>query len=178
MVKLGASAPFQEFLSIRRVEFEEPSATKSGSNHSPFSNPPEPLIALRNEFIYLDSPHYIYSIMPFELEFTCDSEALRHFLNALTGSPLIWIPRIIHIENDRKEALGGKKEALSKTMSSKASGRSLPRETVAKENQAKGEIVKMDPTDLPYVMGGPDEKIKVSLRIDWLEFRKQVRAAK
>lgn len=178
LVKLGASAPFQELLSIRRVEFEEPSATKSGSNHSPSSKPPEPLIALRNEFIYLDSSNYIYSIMPFELEFTCDSEALRHFLNALTSSPFILIPRIISIENEKKEVLGGKKEALSKSISPKVSGRSLPRETVAKENHAKGEIVKMDPTDLPYVMGGPDEKIKVSLRTDWLEFRKQVQAAK
>jgi hypothetical protein len=36
----------------------------------------------------------------------------------------------------------------------------------------------VDPSDLAYEIGDPDEKLKVSMRIDWLEFRKEVKPAK
>ena len=177
LIQLVAEARFQEISLIRRVEFEPPPTTTTGGRSSsaesasrpPTSSPStEPLLSMYGKFEYVNLPDYIYSVMPFELEVHGDTNALRNFLEALARAPHVFLPRIINIENEKKAAVTGKEEIK---MRGKQEPRSMTRGRGVPSLPSGGAPDKAnfeDPSELPYVLG--EEKIKVGMRIEWLEF--------
>ncbi|MBI4024908.1 MAG: hypothetical protein HY360_07995 [Verrucomicrobia bacterium] len=177
LIKLAANAPFHELISFRRVEFEDAHAAAPAKSRNPQE---EPLISMGGEFAALDltGSGYLYAIMPFEMEFWCVTDSLRKFLNDLAASPNIFLPRIMNIENEKKEPMSGSQGAAAAAVTRPAAvlapvaapprGMAFP---ASKTGAATNPIEKprVDPTQLPFVMG--QERIKVGMRIEWLEFR-------
>ncbi len=169
LIKLIAEARCQEITSLRRVEFENSrdSIAPSSTRYNPTS---APLLSMGNDFNNLDLPNYIYTVMPFELEIQGDTNSLRAFLNALSRSSYIFLPRILNIENERKEATTGKEWGTTKSSSQSAVAidKSVPLQT-GHVPEGINEVTRVDPEELPFVFG--EEKIKVGIRIEWFEFR-------
>ncbi|MEK7757718.1 MAG: hypothetical protein AAB385_10955, partial [Planctomycetota bacterium] len=68
---------------------------------------------MAGEFAYLDLPSYLYATMPFEMEFWCVTDSLRKFLNDLAVSPYVFLPRIMTIENEKKDSMTGSQIAAA-----------------------------------------------------------------
>lgn len=166
LIKLIGDSGFTEVTAIRRVEFE---GTQIKTTTPPVLGP---LISTPDKFEYVDNSSYIYSMMPFELEVWGDMAALRDFLNVIAHSQYIFLPKIIKIDNEKKEAITGR-ESTTQSNSKKSSAKTsvTPRSNnVAPASTVTNELPKVDPATLPFVMG--DERIKMSIRIEWIEFRK------
>ena len=127
-----------------------------------------------------DNPAEIARTLPFELEFTCDTQGLRGILSALESSPRFFIVRSVTVLNTRSAEMlaGGRSEAM---------GRASP--PVSAEGPPDQPPVSGVPT-VPGVPGVPTaapagepaklaqavtvfglEKIQVKMRVDLVEFR-------
>ncbi|MCC7518223.1 MAG: hypothetical protein IT578_03450 [Verrucomicrobiae bacterium] len=170
LMRLLAEARIHDLLAVRRVEFEDADPAKPASSYDPKA---DPLISQNGKFEFVNPPNSLYSTMPFDLEFICDTDALRKFLDGLSRSPHLLIPRIITVENE-------KKEPMSSVAAGRAAGESgaafapPPSSPVSRGGakppveSAKATTV-VDPSTIRPVMG--EERIKVGIRLDWLDFR-------
>lgn len=176
LLTLAANSHVNQILSVKRVEFEAPAKTGSPGGHGggpaspatkPISRSPkaEPLISQNGEFHYVDSPDYIYASMPFELTIKCDTSSLRDFLNAISRSSYVLIPRIVTIDNEKKEAMAARE---TKTEAPHTSPGDLPPPRRGSVPEPLNELA-VDVLKQPFVLG--EEHLSVGLRIDWLEFR-------
>lgn len=166
LMKMVADSRFDEILSLRRVEAEDSiGAPPSSGAGDPAS---QPLISQSGKFDYADFSAYMYTAMPFDLELKGDSESLHAFLNALASSPYVFLPRLMNIENEKQEATT--KEATERF---KKEERLPPSRPGVSPEEAAAEAANAGPR---YVFG--EEKIKVNIRIDWIEFRSDKTADK
>jgi hypothetical protein len=158
LVQLLADAQIRELTSIRRVEFE--SQEKPKNNRNPDK---EPLVSLQNEFTYVANPGpgYLYSIMPFELEFVTSAEAFQTFLNSLGQSKYVLLPRVISVTNQQK---GKKVRPAPEKEPARTGDDEAPFE---RKREVKRERPS-DPFELPVELGG--ELLSVKMKVDWLEF--------
>ncbi len=173
IIRLAAESHVQEILVARRAEFED---AAPGGKNAGFNPAVDPLISCGGSFEVVDLTGYLYRLIPFEIEFMGDTDALRHFLNGLSTSRFILLPRILTIENEKKEGLSAASERAS-SATSPAMTPSMPvrgampqrgESPVVPSNQVT-KVTLPDPSTLPFVLG--QERIKVGVRIDWLEFR-------
>ncbi|NUN93313.1 MAG: hypothetical protein HUU04_05990 [Verrucomicrobiae bacterium] len=171
LVRLLAAARIFDLLAIRRVEFEDVAdGAKAAGGYDPKA---EPLISQNGKFEFVNQPNYLYSAMPFDLEFICDTEALRRFLTDLSRSPYIFIPRIVTVENEKKEPLSAPSARSGGAEVAPAFTPSFPtpafRGGVKPPAESASTAAFVDPTAIRPVMG--EERIKVGIRLDWLDFR-------
>ncbi len=157
LMKLLAKARIPELLSIRRVIFED--APKSDPK-APVSSPGhwEPVVSSGGKFAIVESPEYLYKVFPFEMEFWCDTDSLRSFLNSVAVSKHVFLTRVLNIENEKKDPILASAIPVPPGTSPAAGG--VP--------AAKVDPKSIDPFQLPFVMGM--ERIKVGMRIEWLDF--------
>ena len=166
LVNLLAKSKISELVSIRRTEFEEERKMKP-----PIYNPQtDPLISSNGEFRYVDVAAYPYKVMPFEIVFKGDTDALRTFLNELSCSKLVFIPRIMTIDNEKKEAMTVRPAATTASVTAPGSAPAAP----PKAQVPAGVVLPtgtalLDPERLPIVMG--QENLSIGMRIEWFEFR-------
>lgn len=172
LVRLLAEARIFDLLAIRRVEFEDVAGdAKPAGGYDPKT---EPLISQNGKFEFVNQPNYLYAAMPFDLEFICDTEALRKFLTDLSRSPYVFVPRIITVENEKKEPMSAttaRSGGVAETAPAFAPGfpASTPRGGVKTTPDSAAPAAFVDPTAIRPVMG--EERIKVGIRLDWLDFR-------
>jgi hypothetical protein len=170
LVRLLAEARVHDFTAIRRVEFED--TFDPGKPSGGYDPKAEPLVGQNGKFEFVNQPNYLYSSMPFDLEFICDTDALRKFLTTLSASPFVFVPRIITVENEKKEPMSATGKAASG--GDPTGGFFAPPPPTPTRGVKKGvEVVKpslsVDPTKIRPVMG--EERIRVGMRLDWLDFR-------
>jgi len=169
LVALIVSNRFLELSSLKRPEVE---GVSSGAGHSPET---EPLISTGGKIEYIDSKDYLYTTMPFELKVMCDTESLRNFLDALCRSKFVLIPRVVLVENEKPDPLlSNLPKATGREMSGETPVRASSGATASRGGEVPGAVtttnlVLVDPILLPFVLG--EERIKVTMLIDWLEFR-------
>jgi len=124
-----------------------------------------------------DNPNEIARALPFELEFTCDTQGLRGILSALESSARFFIVRSIAVLNTRGNEMlaGGRSEAMGRTPTAAdaAADPSLTPETPVpgapggRPAAPPGEAGKLAE---PVTVFGL-EKIQVKMRVDLVEFR-------
>lgn len=182
LVRLLAEAHVHDLTSVRRVEFED----TFGGPRAPNAYDPkvEPLISQNGKFEFVDQANYLYASMPFDLEFICDTDALRKFLTGLSCSPYVLIPRILTVENEKKEPMSA--GGVAGRSAGPAAGPGDPGAFFAPPVPARTPptfgkgvrkptpepakpVTMLDPTKVRPVMG--EERIKVGLRLEWLDFR-------
>jgi len=103
IMRLLAAAHVSELVTIRRVVFEENRPDPKAPVAAPA--PPgawEAVISSGGKFAIVEDPTHLYSLMPFELEFWCDTDAFRTFLNSLVVDKYVLVPRVMNIENEKK----------------------------------------------------------------------------
>ena len=178
LVRLLAEAHVHDLTAVRRVEFEDAfGGVKPPNAYDPKA---EPLISQNGKFEFVDQPNYLYSSMPFDLEFLCDTDALRKFLTGLSRSPCVLIPRILTVENEKKESMSaggvagrvagpGERGAVFAPTAPAAPVPTFGRGVRKPSTEPAKLAVMTDPTKVRPVMG--EERIKVGLRIEWLDFR-------
>jgi hypothetical protein len=171
LMDLCCKAQVEEIKQVKRVEFE--SVTGNQPNHD-IDN--EPLVSLGDDFSYFDNAgtDYLYSSMPFDIEIYCVPESLRSFLNSMSHSKYLLIPRIIKIDNEKKERVSASEKEKENRRSKGDESEPSPRAKRSGSNsnasssavdKKKEEMV--DPLSAPLLVG--DERITVRMRIDWLE---------
>ncbi|MDD2707749.1 MAG: Amuc_1100 family pilus-like protein [Verrucomicrobiae bacterium] len=193
LMSICAANRLFEIKSVRRVEFEEQALAlmtsaaggRSGSGRGtpppPAFKPTGPLISTGGRLEMVDAPGYLYSTMPFELKVVAEAETFRSFLNDLCHSKFIFLPRLVLIENEKKEPLA----ANIKTAIPGSGGGAPPTGVFPMPSQPRGntpgagkkptpdgmpEINRaIDPSKLPNVLG--DERITVTMIVEWLAFR-------
>lgn len=122
-----------------------------------------------------DNPTEIARMLPFELEFTCDTLGLRGILGALESSPRFFIVRAVTVLNTRANEMmgGGRSEAMSKVgavvdgaadQAPTAETPGAPGARPAASAPGAGRLV-----EAVTVFGL--EKIQVKMRVDLVEFR-------
>ncbi len=119
-----------------------------------------------------DNPAEISSALPFELEFTGDTQALRGIMTALELSPRFFVVRSLSVLNTRSGEMlqGGRSEAMGRaaTAADAAAGAAAGAAPTAGAPVVRpGEAAKL--TEPVPVFGL--EKIQVKLRVDLVEFR-------
>lgn len=154
LMEIVANSRISELVSFRRAEFEDEDKVKPPVHHPAT----EPLISSYGDFRCVDLPGYPYTVMPFEISFKSDMEGFRSFLNNLAHSKFIFIPRIMNIENEKKDAMPVKPSATL------GGPPPLPDGIVAPTIEQA-----TDPDTLPFVMG--EDQLLVGMRIEWFEFR-------
>jgi hypothetical protein len=189
IIKLAAEAHLAEIVKIQRVTVEADAPAGNNASGKRGSQPvvkapvvhkpdQEPLISMGQDFAYVNSIEqgYLYSTMPFTLEFKCSVEALRSFLNGLAHSRYILVPRLFNIESDNKKGAvaGGGSESVLKG-SAAGNRRGSPSPLAAAPAPLTQEQQMMMRDKAPFVMG--EEKLNVGMRIEWLEFSKKQEAA-
>lgn len=181
LVRILALAKVHDLTALRRVEFED----TLGGPKAPNAYDPkgEPLISQNGKFEFVDQANYLYSTMPYDLEFICETSALRVFLTELARSPFVFLPRIITVENERKEPMSAAGGARAGAPADRGAFFS-PAPTAPTRGARKTTTIEpakpfaqMDITKIRPVMG--EERIKVGMRLEWLDFRhaEMVRAA-
>ncbi len=140
--------------SITRVEFED----AGGEETRNMRRKPDEIVEMPNNFKgSQNDPAKMYTVMPFELQIAADPEGLRNFLNNLTRSKYLLIPAYIKLKSDEMEVTGKVKKA-EVTPEGKVIT-PLPEEALIAAETTK------------YVLG--QQKINISMRIDWVEFREE-----
>jgi hypothetical protein len=134
---------------ITRVEFEGSDTEAGGRRTVAAMEMPNGVGGIQND------PAKGYTMMPFELTFASDPEGLRGFLNNLSASKYILIPAYVKVKCDETE-VGGKVKRPEVTPEGKVIT-PLPVEAEIAAETTK------------YVLG--EQKINVSVRVDWYEFR-------
>jgi hypothetical protein len=130
-----------------------------------------------------DNPAEIARTLPFELEFTCDTQGLRGILSALESSPRFFIVRSVAVLNSRSTEMmaGGRSEVMGKAAAEAAvdpasapgaadqapGSPGAPGAPVPRPAGARAEAGKL--AEAVTVFGL--EKIQVKLRVDLAEFR-------
>ncbi|MFA6560449.1 MAG: Amuc_1100 family pilus-like protein [Verrucomicrobiia bacterium] len=123
-----------------------------------------------------DNPNEITRTLPFELEFTCDSQGLRGILGTLESSPRFFIVRSVAVLNTRGNEMlaGGRSEAMGKAQpTAEASAEPPPPEAMipgvpgGQPAARPGEARQL--MEAVAVFGL--EKIQVKMRVDLVEFR-------
>ena len=138
--------------SITRVEFED----AGGSEDARTRRKSGEVVEMPNNYKEIQNdPAKMYTVMPFEIQFAADPEGLRNFLNNLTRSKYLLIPASINIKCDEQEVTGKVKKAEVTP-----EGKVIT--PLPEEAQIAAETTK-------YVLG--QQKINISMRIDWVEFR-------
>jgi len=159
-----------ELHSIQRMEFEKFPQAGRDSGRSPTN---QPLISMGKHFAYIDDPDYLYSTMPFEMEVTCTTEGFRNFLNVLLRSKDVFLVRLFTVDNIEK----GPRPSKFETPASK--GAASPSPTVSPPADGEPSQPQPPPKQEPVDMikrefeFGKKERIKVSMRIEWLEFNEE-----
>ena len=176
LVRLLAEAHVHDLTAVRRVEFED--TFGGGRPSSAYDPKAEPLISQNGKFEFVEQPNYLYASIPFDLEIICDTDALNKLLTGLSRSPYVLIVRILTVENEKKEPMSagavvgrgpGDQGAFfapsAPTPAGPAFGRGVRKPTA----ESVKPVVMLDPTKVRPVMG--EERIKVGLRLEWLDFR-------
>ncbi|MCX6901454.1 MAG: Amuc_1100 family pilus-like protein [Verrucomicrobia bacterium] len=124
-----------------------------------------------------DDPSEIARALPFELEFTCDTQGLRGILSALESSARFFIVRSIAVLNTRANEMlaGGRSEAMGRTPTAADASAEPPPAPEApvpgapggRPASSRGEASKLAE---PVTVFGL-EKIQVKMRVDLVEFR-------
>lgn len=123
-----------------------------------------------------DDPGEVARILPFELEFTCNTQGLRGILSALESSPRFFIVRTIAVLNTRGNEMlaGGRSEAMGKAFTAAEAGTEPPATPEAPVPGAPGGRPATRPGQAalaePVIVFGL-EKIQVKMRVDLVEFR-------
>jgi len=131
-----------------------------------------------------DNPNEIARTLPFELEFTCDTQGLRGILSALESSPRFFIVRSVAVLNSRSNEMlaGGRSEAMGKAQTAAEAGADpsvapgappAPGAPGGRPAGPRGEAGKLVE---PITVFGL-ERIQVKLRVDLAEFREPPSAA-
>lgn len=126
-----------------------------------------------------DDPNEVARILPFELEFACDTRSLRGIISALESSPRFFLVRAVTVLNLRATEMlaGGRSEAMGKALSAGDGGTEPPATPDAAVAGAPGgrPAVKPGQTALaePVTVFGL-EKIQVKMRVDLVEFRESL----
>ena len=110
-----------------------------------------------------DNPVEITRTLPFELEFTCDTQGLRGVISALESSPRFFIVRSIAVLNTRHAEMlaGGRSEAMGRAAADATAAAATPGVRPAADSGKLAE---------PVTVFGL-EKIQVKMRVDLVEFR-------
>ncbi len=151
LIQLLAKARVSELVSVRRVVFEDIPKPDPKAPPPPAA-PWEPVVSMGGKMEIGESPAHVYNVMPFELEFWCDTDSLRAFLNSLAVSKYVYLPRLLIVENEKKEPI----------LQASAPAGGVKTATATETNKWA------DPFQLPFVMGM--ERIKVGMRVEWLDF--------
>ncbi|MBI5685121.1 MAG: hypothetical protein HZC54_08560 [Verrucomicrobia bacterium] len=125
-----------------------------------------------------DNPGDIARTLPFELEFTCDTQGLRGILSALESSPRFFIVRSVAVLNTRAAEMlaGGRSEAMGKTQpaaDAPAEQPPAPEATMipgAPGGRAAAPSAEAGKLAEAVTVFGL-EKIQVKMRVDLVEFR-------
>lgn len=190
LVKIASEAKVQEITTLKRVVFEDAIAVLESTDevaagapvprpaivvtHSPAA---EPLISLGSAFEPVDAPGYLYTVLPFQIELVCNTDALRDFLNLIARSEYILIPRIMNFANSSPVATTGASDVVASAVAAAKPAPAPAGETttppppapVEGEPEVKPELIKPTPDTLPLVFGM--ETIKVGMRIDYIAIR-------
>ena len=114
-----------------------------------------------------DNPAEITRVLPFELEFVADTQALRGIMGALETSPRFFVIRSVAVLNSRSGEMlqGGRSEAMTR-----AAGPASPAGAAAGAAAPGPRPVGEGKLAKPVTVFG-EEKIQVKLRVDLVEFR-------
>lgn len=125
-----------------------------------------------------DNPNEITRTLPFELEFTCDSQGLRGILGTLESSPRFFIVRSVAVLNTRGNEMlaGGRSEAMGKAQTTaEASTEPPPTSDATIAPGAPGGRPAARPGEARQLVEAVAvfglEKIQVKMRVDLVEFR-------
>ncbi len=156
-----------EIHSIQRMEFEKFPHAGRELGLSPIN---QPLISMGKHFAYINAPGYLYSTMPFEMEVTCTTEGFRNFLNILLRSKHVFLVRLFTVVNIEKGPRPNKFE--TKGTAASAPTASSPEGAEPSQPQPPPKQEAVDMIKRPFEFG-KKELIKVSMRIEWLEFNEE-----
>ena len=123
-----------------------------------------------------DEASEVARVLPFELEFTCDTHGLRGILSALESSPRFFLVRTIAVLNLRATEMlaGGRSDVMGKALSAAEGGAESPTTPDAPVAGAPGRRPATKPGQAalvePVTVFGL-EKIQVKMRVDLVEFR-------
>lgn len=110
---------------VRRTFDENPSAAGAAGGGTGASTE-----SLRGKIVTPDNG--LYTVYPFEFEFTGSEESLRAFLSNLSGSPYVLIPRLLYIGSKRPSP--PRVDELSTSVQSLGAGKKPPTFVVAMGN--------------------------------------------
>jgi hypothetical protein len=115
-----------------------------------------------------DNPAEITRVLPFELEFVADTQALRGILSALETSPRFFVVRSLAVLNARSGEMlqGGRSESMGKDVAAAAAAAAA----AAGGGAAAARPGTVNLRENPVTVFGL-EKIQVKLRVDLVEFR-------
>lgn len=127
-----------------------------------------------------DVPGEVVRVLPFEVNFVCDTDGLRGVLSGLTAAGPLLIVRSIETQDDQSARMlqGGRPDELGRVLSAVAAAASVPASAAAAPppaDTAAGPPGEIPPPDAgrslePMLVFGM-ETLNVKMRVDLVEFR-------
>jgi hypothetical protein len=159
---------------IRRATFDIPREATGGGQPTGPAGEESVAATIR------DKPTEVSRTLPFEIEFTCDTDSLRGILNALAAAPQFFIVRSVALANNRLNEItqGGRPDELKGEQESAAAPPgpgapappAAPAPVPAPTPGVPGAEAAPAKSNEPVLVFGL-EKLNVKLRVDLIEFR-------